>query len=151
MAPHAQGSVETEPPRLALALPGGGHSASEKAVRGLLAELDGDIDAVMIEQLAVLVIALTDEIEPTNGSRRPVELSLWTNPEGVRVALSDAEFGSDRSESGLLELDRSMISGWRLKLVERLADRWRISHDGELTVEFELLAPAAGRASDSAA
>jgi hypothetical protein len=42
-----------------------------------------------------------------------------------------------RSREGLVELERSMVSGWRLKLVERLADRWSVTHDDELTLHFE--------------
>ena len=58
-------------------------------------------------------------------------------PHRVTVELSDRDFTTHRSESGLVELERSMLSPWRLKLVERLADRWSVTHDELFTLRFE--------------
>jgi hypothetical protein len=55
----------------------------------------------------------------------------------VRVQLRDPEFARHRSKGGLVDLDRSLVSGWRLKMVERLADRWAVENDGALTLSFE--------------
>jgi hypothetical protein len=59
-------------------------------------------------------------------------------PHRVTVALSDRDFTTHRSEGGLVELERSMLSPWRLKLVERLADRWSVTHDEAFMMRFEL-------------
>jgi hypothetical protein len=67
----------------------------------------------------------------------PFECELWTQPGTVRVRLRDPEFARHRSDVGLVELDRSMVSGWRLRLVERLADRWYVEDDDGLTLCFE--------------
>jgi hypothetical protein len=36
-----------------------------------------------------------------------------------------------------VKLERSLVTGWRLRLVERLADRWSVVHEGGLTLRFE--------------
>jgi hypothetical protein len=107
-------------------------------VRDALDELASEADPVALEQIAVLVGALTSEgPEPEGQSTAPIDLQLWVDPTVVRVELRDRDFSLRRSEGGLVELERSMVSNWRLKLVERLADRWSVSHDDELTLRFE--------------
>jgi hypothetical protein len=42
----------------------------------------------------------------------------------------------------MVSLERSMLTSWRLRLLERLADRWTLSNEGGLTLRFELDAPS---------
>jgi hypothetical protein len=122
-------------PRLHASVIPGPKSGSR--VRDVLAELAADADPVALEQIAVLIGALTSGKDHGDGPEAPIELKLWTDPSVVRVELSDPDFSLHRSGGGLVELERTMIGGWRLKLVERLADRWSVTHDRELTLRFE--------------
>lgn len=118
--------------------------SSAASVRDFLSGFS-DIDPVVLEQIAVLVGALTSGNEEAAGRpSSPIELRLWTDAAAVRVELRDRDFALHRAEGGLVELDRSMVSGWRLKLVERLADRWTVAHDRELTLSFEFDGDRAG-------
>src|SRR5215211_6849945 len=74
---------------------------------------------------------------PGAPSSAPFELELLADPTRVVVELYDRDFTTHRSEGGLVELERSMLSPWRLKLVERLADRWSVTHDELFTLRFE--------------
>jgi hypothetical protein len=67
----------------------------------------------------------------------PFDLELRAEPHRVVVELCDRDFTTHRSEGGLVELERSMLSPWRLKLVERLADRWSVTHDELFVMRFE--------------
>jgi hypothetical protein len=121
--------------RLALQVPAGRGSAG--AVRPALAELVADADPVVIEQIAVLAGALTSGSEREELSA-PFELEVRAEPGTVTVVLRDPDFARHRSDGDLVSLDRSMLTGWRLRLLERLADRWSVSNDGGLTLRFEL-------------
>lgn len=121
-------------PRLGFRLPVGRSSAS--SVRPALAELIADADPVVIEQIAVLLGALTSGGGRVEASAA-VEVEVWTDSTRIAVMLRDSEFARHRSEAGFVELDRSMVSGWRLRLVERLADRWSVVKEDGLTMRFE--------------
>ena len=123
-------------PQLSVPVPVGERSAG--VVRDLLSEVAVDVDRVVLEQIAVLIGALTSGDDRTGApASSPFDLRLWSEPGVIRVELHDPEFARHRSEGGLVELDRSLVTGWRLKLIERLADRWSVDHDGELTLRFE--------------
>lgn len=107
-------------------------------MREALSDLIAEGDAVVLEQVAVLVGALTSGTDrPGAPSSAPFELELLADPTRVVVELYDRDFTTHRSEGGLVELERSMLSPWRLKLVERLADRWSVTHDELFTLRFE--------------
>jgi hypothetical protein len=122
--------------RLTLSVPAGPTSVTQ--VRDALSDLIAEGDPVVLEQVAVLVGALTSGTDrPGAPSSAPFELELRADPTGVVVELCDRDFTTHRSEGGLVELERSMLSPWRLKLVERLADRWSVTHDEVFTLCFE--------------
>jgi hypothetical protein len=123
--------------RLSLSIPAGPTSVTN--VRDALAEVITDGDPVVLEQVAVLVGALTSGTDrPGAPPSAPFDLELLAEPHRVSVELCDPDFTTHRSEGGLVELERSMLSPWRLKLVERLADRWSVSHDEVFVMRFEL-------------
>jgi hypothetical protein len=129
-------------PRASVSISPGPRSTA--SVRDVLSDLT-DVDSVVLEQIAVLVGALTSGSGEGGGrSPSPIEFRLWTEAAGVRAELRDRDFALHRADGGLVELDRSMVSAWRLKLVERLADRWSVAHDRELTLCFEFDADRAG-------
>jgi hypothetical protein len=122
--------------RLTLSVPAGPTSVTH--VRNALAELIAEGDPVVLEQVAVLVGALTSGTDrPGAEPSAPFEIELRAEPSRVVVEICDRDFTSHRSEGGLVELERSMLSSWRLKLVERLADRWSVSHDEVFVLSFE--------------
>lgn len=127
-------AVGKDKPRLEFRLPVGRSSAS--SVRPVLAELIAHADPVVIEQIAVLIGALTSGGGRLEASTA-VEVEVWTDSTRIAVMLRDSEFASHRSEAGFVELDRSMVSGWRLRLVEQLADRWSVVNEDGLTMRFE--------------
>jgi hypothetical protein len=130
---------DAEPPeaRMALSIPAGPTSVTH--VRDALGQVIADGDPVVLEQVAVLVGALTSGTDrPGAPPSAPFDLELRAETHRVVVELSDPDFTTHRSEGGLVELERSMLSPWRLKLVERLADRWSMSHDGVFVMRFEL-------------
>jgi hypothetical protein len=123
--------------RLSLSVPAGPTAVTH--VRHALSEMIADGDPVVLEQVAVLVGALTSGTDrPGAPPSGPFDLELLAEPQRVSVELSDPDFTTHRSEGGLVELERSMLSPWRLKLVERLADRWSVSHDEVFVMHFEL-------------
>jgi hypothetical protein len=138
-------SVNGSPPRganplearMALSIPAGPTSVTH--VRDALGQVIADGDPVVLEQVAVLVGALTSGTDrPGAPQSAPFDLELRAESHRVVVELCDPDFTTHRSEGGLVELERSMLSPWRLKLVERLADRWSVSHDEVFVMRFEL-------------
>jgi hypothetical protein len=128
---------EPEEARLVLSIPAGPTSVTH--VRDALGEVIEDGDPVVLEQVAVLVGALTSGTDrPGAPPSAPFDLELRAEPHRVIVELCDPDFTTHRSEGGLVELERSMLSPWRLKLVERLADRWSVIHDEVFVMRFEL-------------
>jgi hypothetical protein len=127
---------EAEATSVTLSVPAGPTSVTQ--VRDALSQLVADGDPVVLEQVAVLVGALTSGTDrPDAPPSAPFELELRAEPSRVVVKIFDCDFTAHRSEGGLVELERSMLSAWRLKLVERLADRWAVTHDDVFTLRFE--------------
>jgi len=132
---HA-GLGEAGSAQLRLSVPAGPTSVTP--VRDALGKLIAEGDPVVLEQVAVLVGALTSGTDrPDAPPSAPFEVDLRAEPARVVVELCDRDFARHRSEGGLVELDRSMVSPWRLKLVERLADRWSVTDDERFTLRFE--------------
>jgi hypothetical protein len=122
--------------RLKLSVPAGPTSVTQ--VREALGDLIAEGDPVVLEQVAVLVGALTSGTDrPGAPASAPFEVELRAESNRVIVELCDRDFTTHRSEGGLVELERSMLSSWRLKLVERLADRWSVTHDERFVLRFE--------------
>jgi hypothetical protein len=132
---HADAAERVEA-RMTLSIPAGPTSVTQ--VRDALGDLIAEGDPVVLEQVAVLVGALTSGTDrPGAPPSAPFDLELRAEPNTVFVELCDRDFTTHRSEGGLVELERSMLSPWRLKLVERLADRWSVTHDELFTLRFE--------------
>ena len=130
-------SAEPAEARVVLSIPAGPTSVTQ--VRDALGEVIEDGDPVVLEQVAVLVGALTSGTDsPGASSSASFDLELCVQAHRVTVQVCDPDFTTHRSESGLVELERSMLSPWRLKLVERLADRWSVIYDEVFVMRFEL-------------
>jgi hypothetical protein len=130
-------AAEPSDARIVLSIPAGPTSVTH--VRDALGEVIVDGDPVVLEQVAVLVGALTSGTDrPGAPASSPFDIELRAEPHRVVVELCDPDFTTHRSEGGLVELERSMLSPWRLKLVERLADRWSVTHGEVFVMRFEL-------------
>ena len=102
-----------ETPRLRLKVPAG--CASAAWVRPALAELGTDVDPVVIEQVAVLLGALTSGGERGDDSA-PFEIEIWTDP----VYLAEPLI---RSEDFVLNERTGGNWLWPCEYVDEIVDR----------------------------
>jgi anti-sigma regulatory factor (Ser/Thr protein kinase) len=111
-----------------------GPEAAAKARRGL-ANLRGDLDPPLLETLRLLVTELvTNSVKHTGAPT--VLLKVLVGSHVVLTEVTDAGPGFDPARAGSPSPEHT---GWGLFLVERLAERWGVSHNGEGTkVWFEL-------------
>jgi anti-sigma regulatory factor (Ser/Thr protein kinase) len=111
-----------------------GPEAAAKARRGL-AQLRGDLDPPLLETLRLLVTELvTNSVKHTGAPT--VQLKVLVGSAVVWTEVSDAGPGFDPGQTGIAAADNT---GWGLFLVERLAERWGVTQNGDGTqVWFEL-------------
>ncbi len=111
-----------------------GPEAAAKARRGL-SRLRGDLDPPLLETLRLLVTELiTNSVKHTGGPT--IVLRVLVGSGAVWTEVTDGGQGFDPRDAGTPGPDHT---GWGLFLVERLAERWGVSRDGDGTkVWFEL-------------
>lgn len=111
-----------------------GPDAAANARRGL-ARLRGDLDPPLMETMRLLITELvTNSVRHT--SAKTILLRVLVGSSAVRTEVTDAGPGFDPDATGAADGDRT---GWGLFLVERLAERWGVSQNGDGTkVWFEL-------------
>jgi anti-sigma regulatory factor (Ser/Thr protein kinase) len=71
------------------------------------------------------------------GSVGPVWVRLVVNPDVVRLEVVDTGEGFDRRKVLETPLDPAAVSGRGLHLVDAIADRWGLVHDGQTKVWAE--------------
>ena len=113
---------------------GSGPEAAAPA-RAAISKLQADLDPPLIETLRLLVTELV-----SNSVRHTAAESI-----AVRVAIGRSAVVTEVADSGpgfdpqCVEHAGDRNTGWGLYLVERLADRWGVRHDGPVKrVWFEL-------------
>ena len=113
---------------------GSGPEAAVSA-RGAISKLRGDLDPPLIETLRLLVTELiTNSVRHTAADS--LTLSVAIGKSAVLTEVADTGPGFD---PGSVEHSGDDSTGWGLFLVERLADRWGVRHDGPCKrVWFEL-------------
>jgi anti-sigma regulatory factor (Ser/Thr protein kinase) len=113
-----------------------GNPEAAAHARRALAKLPGDIDPPLMETLRLLVTELvTNAVQ--HARAESVVLKVFVGRKAVWTEVTDGGPGFDPARTGRPRQDRS---GWGLFLVERLAHRWGVNHDGRATkVWFELL------------
>jgi anti-sigma regulatory factor (Ser/Thr protein kinase) len=116
---------------ISLRLPGGPEAAAK--ARRELSHLRGDLDPPLMETLRLLVTELvTNSVRHTRADT--VALKVLVGRSSVWTEVTDPGPGFDVDGAR----DRE-TAGWGLFLVERLASRWGVNHDGDGTkVWFEL-------------
>jgi anti-sigma regulatory factor (Ser/Thr protein kinase) len=118
---------------LTLRLPGGPDSAAR--ARRELSRLQVDLDPPLAETLRLLVTELVSNAV-RHATADTVTLKVLVGRAAVFTEVKDAGPGFDPAEAGVA---RSNHTGWGLFLVERLADRWGVTHEPAATkVWFEL-------------
>jgi anti-sigma regulatory factor (Ser/Thr protein kinase) len=117
-------------PLIALDLPAEPHSA--KVARDAVAGLDGHLGAVFGDVVLVISELVTNSVRHAGlDASEPVQLSVRVEGEKVRVAVRDPGPGFTPPPA---PSDPAHIGGWGLVLVEQLAERWGVDHDGQANV-----------------
>ena len=117
-------------PLIALELPAEPHSA--KVARDAVAGLDGHLGAVFGDVVLVISELVTNSVRHAGlDASEPVQLSVRVEGEKVRVAVRDSGPGFTPPPA---PSDPAHIGGWGLVLVEQLAERWGVDHDGQANV-----------------
>jgi anti-sigma regulatory factor (Ser/Thr protein kinase) len=111
----------------------GGPDAAARARREL-SRLRADLDPPLAETLRLLVTELVSNAV-RHAAADTVSLKVLVGRSAVFTEVKDTGPGFDPSKAG----PRDNHTGWGLFLVERLADRWGVAHEGAATtVWFEL-------------
>ena len=97
-----------------------------------------DLDPDTLSRLRLLVTELVTNSVRHGGLAEDdaIELSVRRAEDRVRVAVTDSGAGFRPATPPRPDADRP--AGWGLYLVDRLADRWGVTSDGETRVWFEL-------------
>jgi anti-sigma regulatory factor (Ser/Thr protein kinase) len=112
----------------------GGPEAAARARREL-SRLRADLDPPLAETLRLLVTELVSNAV-RHAAAETVSLKVLVGRSSVLTEVKDSGPGFDPSDAAA---PRDNHTGWGLFLVERLADRWGVSHEGAATtVWFEL-------------
>ena len=117
-------------PLIALELPAEPHSA--KVARDAVAGLDGHLGPVFGDVVLLISELVTNSVRHAGlDASPPLQLSVQTDGETVRIAVRDPGpgFSPPRAPS-----DPAHVGGWGLVLVDQLAERWGVDHDGEANV-----------------
>jgi len=118
-----------------LRLPGG--PAAAATARQALGQLRGDFDEPTMETMRLLVTELVAN-SVRHASAACVSVKAVVTGTSVWLEVSDEGPGFE-VEGAMRRGTQTDESGWGLFLVERLANRWGVTRDGEATrVWFEL-------------
>jgi anti-sigma regulatory factor (Ser/Thr protein kinase) len=113
---------------------GTGPEAAAQARRGI-ANLRAELDPPLMETLRLLVTELvTNSVRHTGADTLTLRVAIGRSAVLTEVADTGPGFGPECAERSAQE-----NTGWGLFLVQRLADRWGVKHDGPTKrVWFEL-------------
>jgi hypothetical protein len=100
-----------------------------------LEELNGGLDPLVREHALAIVSALLGEARGARTGGGEVAVEAWFEHGSLRVELGDScvDLGPEAAARGFNGFPPSA-----LEQLERLADRWGISYDGELRLWFEI-------------
>jgi anti-sigma regulatory factor (Ser/Thr protein kinase) len=137
---HLQSPIGTPRKRLRIAIAGG--SRAPERARSWIESAASWLPPELESTLLLLVCELVNNAVRHGGAAEEevIELELSAVDDGhVRVQVSDPGVGFEHSPRDQ-PLDEE--GGWGLVLIESMAARWGVEHDGRTRVWFEL-APAA--------
>ena len=114
-------------PLIAMELPAEPHSA--KVARDAVAGLDGHLGAVFGDVVLLISELVTNSVRHAGlDATQPLQLSLATKGDTVRLAVRDPGPGFRPPQA---PTDPAHVGGWGLVLVDQLAERWGVEHDGK--------------------
>ena len=117
-------------PLIALELPAEPHSA--KVARDAIAGLDGHLGNVFGDVVLLISELVTNSVRHAGlDATQPLQLSVVTSGDTVRVAVRDPGPGFRPPPP---PTDPGHVGGWGLVLVDQLAEKWGVEHDGEANV-----------------
>ncbi len=117
-------------PLIALELPAEPHSA--KVARDAVAGLDGHLGDVFGDVVLVISELVTNSVRHAGlEASEPVQLSVRVEGDTVRVAVRDPGPGFKPPAT---PSDPAHVGGWGLVLVDQLAEKWGVEHDGKANV-----------------
>lgn len=117
-------------PLIALELPAEPHSA--KVARDAVAGLDGHLGRVFGDVVLVISELVTNSVRHAGlNASEPVQLSVRVDGDTVRVAVRDPGPGFKPPAA---PSDPAHVGGWGLVLVDQLAEKWGVDHDGAANV-----------------
>ena len=117
-------------PIFALELPAEPHSA--KVARDAVAGLDGHLGAVFGDVVLLISELVTNSVRHAGlDASQPLQLSVVAEGDAVRIAVRDPGPGFRPPKA---PTDPAHVGGWGLVLVDQLAERWGVEHDGEANV-----------------
>ena len=117
-------------PLIVLELPAEPHSA--KVARDAIAGLDGHLGTVFSDVVLLVSELVTNSVRHAGlDASQPLQLSVAAEGDRVRVAVRDPGPGFRVPEP---PTDPAHVGGWGLVLVDQLAERWGVEHDGEANV-----------------
>ena len=117
-------------PLIAMELPAEPHSA--KVARDAIAGLDGHLGNVFGDVVLLISELVTNSVRHAGlDATQPLQLSVVTSGDTVRVAVRDPGPGFSPPPP---PPNPAHVGGWGLVLVDQLAERWGVEHDGEANV-----------------
>jgi anti-sigma regulatory factor (Ser/Thr protein kinase) len=117
-------------PLIALELPAEPHSA--KVARDAIAGLDGHLGNVFGDVVLLISELVTNSVRHAGlDASQPLQLSVATEGDTVRVAVRDPGPGFRPPPP---PENPGHVGGWGLVLVDQLAEKWGVEHDGEANV-----------------
>ena len=117
-------------PLIVLELPAEPHSA--KVARDAIAGLDGHLGSVFGDVVLLISELVTNSVRHAGlDASQPLRLSLQAEGEVVRIAVRDPGPGFRPPKA---PTDPAHVGGWGLVLVDQLAEKWGVEHDGEANV-----------------
>jgi len=117
-------------PLIALELPAEPHSA--KVARDAVSGLDGHLGPVFGDVVLLISELVTNSVRHAGlDASQPLQLSVAMEGETVQLAVRDPGPGFAPPDA---PTDPAHVGGWGLVLVDQLAQRWGVEHDGEANV-----------------
>jgi len=117
-------------PLIAMELPAEPHSA--KVARDAIAGLDGHLGNVFGDVVLLISELVTNSVRHAGlDATQPLQLSVVTAGDTVRVAVRDPGPGFEPPPP---PPNPAHVGGWGLVLVDQLAEKWGVEHDGEANV-----------------
>jgi anti-sigma regulatory factor (Ser/Thr protein kinase) len=116
----------------------GGSLAARAARRAVREALGGELPERQLEDVQLLVSELATNSVRHAGCDEHTEISMMARVDDKRIRLRVCDGGDGFEEARAPEPHAARAGGYGLVLVDRLADRWGVQHNGGFCVWFEV-------------